>query len=68
MNLLLIWKKYSILQLQVMRLWSAESCKCLKEYFNLNKNAIVDYDFDENKVWFTGTSCPLFYGLYKHEL
>ncbi|XP_020589015.1 F-box/WD-40 repeat-containing protein At3g52030 [Phalaenopsis equestris] len=35
---------------KVMRLWSAESCKCLKEYFNLNKDAMVDYDFDENKI------------------
>lgn len=35
---------------KVMRLWSVESCKCLKEYSNLNKNAIIDYDFDENKI------------------
>ncbi|KAL0924480.1 hypothetical protein M5K25_005312 [Dendrobium thyrsiflorum] len=35
---------------KVMRLWSVERCKCLKEYFNFNKNAIVDYDFDENKI------------------
>lgn len=35
---------------KVMRLWSAESCKCLKEYCNLNKVPLVDYDFDENKI------------------
>ncbi|KAK8958280.1 F-box/WD-40 repeat-containing protein [Platanthera guangdongensis] len=35
---------------KVMRLWSAESCKCLKEYCNLNKDPLVDYDFDENKI------------------
>lgn len=34
---------------KVMRLWSAESCKCLKEYCNLNKDPLVDYDFDDNK-------------------
>ncbi|KAG0461083.1 hypothetical protein HPP92_021380 [Vanilla planifolia] len=35
---------------KVMRLWSAESFKCLNEYHNLSKNSLVDFDFDENKI------------------
>lgn len=36
--------------IQVMRLWSAESCKCLDEYFLVDKAPLIDFDFDEGKV------------------
>ncbi|KAH0730853.1 hypothetical protein KY285_003914 [Solanum tuberosum] len=35
---------------KVMRLWSAESCKCLDEYFLVDKAPLIDFDFDEGKV------------------
>ncbi|CAI9769455.1 unnamed protein product [Fraxinus pennsylvanica] len=35
---------------KVMRLWSAESCKCLDEYFLPDKAPLIDFDFDEGKV------------------
>ncbi|KAJ6814215.1 F-box/WD-40 repeat-containing protein [Iris pallida] len=35
---------------KVLRLWSADSYKCLDEYAISNIKPLVDYDFDENKV------------------
>ncbi|KAI3448854.1 hypothetical protein Pfo_005519 [Paulownia fortunei] len=35
---------------KVMRLWSAESCKRLDEYFLPDKAPLIDFDFDEGKV------------------
>ncbi|MCD7446726.1 hypothetical protein HAX54_015630 [Datura stramonium] len=35
---------------KVMRLWSAESCKCLDEYFLVDRAPLIDFDFDESKV------------------
>ncbi|CAH9085376.1 unnamed protein product [Cuscuta epithymum] len=35
---------------KVMRLWSAESYKCLDEYFLPDKAPLIDFDFDESKV------------------
>ncbi|KAL3348420.1 hypothetical protein AABB24_021868, partial [Solanum stoloniferum] len=35
---------------KVMRLWSAESCKCLDEYYLVDKAPLIDFDFDEGKV------------------
>ncbi|XP_074308407.1 F-box/WD-40 repeat-containing protein At3g52030 [Silene latifolia] len=41
---------------KVMRLWSAESCKCLEEYSLSDLPPLVDFDFDESKVvGLTGT-------------
>lgn len=40
----------TFLVIQVMRLWSAESCKCLDEYFLVDKAPLIDFDFDEGKV------------------
>ncbi|GFP84284.1 F-box/WD-40 repeat-containing protein at3g52030 [Phtheirospermum japonicum] len=34
----------------VMRLWSAESCKALDNYFLPDKAPLIDFDFDESKV------------------
>ncbi|KAH0782288.1 hypothetical protein KY290_001886 [Solanum tuberosum] len=36
---------------KVMRLWSAESCKCLDEYFLVDKAPLIDFDFDEGKLF-----------------
>ncbi|XP_031113760.1 F-box/WD-40 repeat-containing protein At3g52030 [Ipomoea triloba] len=35
---------------KVMRLWSAESYKCLDEYVLPDKAPLIDFDFDESKV------------------
>ncbi|KAK4424921.1 F-box/WD-40 repeat-containing protein [Sesamum alatum] len=35
---------------KVMRLWSAERCKRLDEYFLPDKAPLIDFDFDEGKV------------------
>uniref|UniRef100_A0A5B7BI04 F-box domain-containing protein n=1 Tax=Davidia involucrata TaxID=16924 RepID=A0A5B7BI04_DAVIN len=35
---------------KVMRLWSAESCKCLDEYSLPDNAPLIDFDFDESKV------------------
>ena len=35
---------------QILRLWSAESCKFMNEYNVPNSKTLVDFDFDENKV------------------
>lgn len=35
---------------KVMRLWSAESYKCLDEYALPDKAPLIDFDFDESKV------------------
>ncbi|GAA0174439.1 hypothetical protein LIER_27829 [Lithospermum erythrorhizon] len=35
---------------KVMRLWSAESYKCLDEYAQPDKAPLIDFDFDEGKV------------------
>ncbi|KAF8730959.1 hypothetical protein HU200_016834 [Digitaria exilis] len=34
----------------VLRLWSAETCKFMNEYNVPNAKALVDFDFDENKI------------------
>jgi len=33
-----------------LRLWSAETCKFMNEYHVPNAKALVDFDFDENKI------------------
>ncbi|XP_060217400.1 F-box/WD-40 repeat-containing protein At3g52030 [Lycium barbarum] len=35
---------------KVMRLWSAENCKCLDEYSLVDRAPLIDFDFDEGKV------------------
>ncbi|KAJ0989002.1 hypothetical protein J5N97_007358 [Dioscorea zingiberensis] len=35
---------------KLLRLWSAESYKCLNEYSLSGLDPLVDYDFDENKI------------------
>jgi hypothetical protein len=36
--------------LQVIWLWSAQTCKYMDEFHVPTGSALVDYDFDENKV------------------
>ncbi|VAH94020.1 unnamed protein product [Triticum turgidum subsp. durum] len=44
------WIGHDMSFCQVLRLWSAESCKYMNEYNVPNSKMLVDFDFDENKI------------------
>lgn len=46
-----------------MRLWSAESYKCLDEYVLPDKAPLIDFDFDESKVILSTKCIPITYKL-----